>query len=482
MSEKDFEAHFCRTMIGAFLCGIVCLLLAAFGLLVLADIGMAGLGASALSVCALALLGVWALSFARRRSAVTVPDAPEEMLIVAETKVGLVLGYLLFPLGIVFWIVSLGEALEGDGEGLFLTLLSLCFLTSAFALMCDYRNRRVLVQVDRLCCVTAFGRSYSFFVGDIAKGRLNAATGGVKLWDANGKVLLRFELNMVNARALLSVVLGPHLGEDDVWVPCQASLAAWRVRQHIPIVFTEADITPLQRHVKKIRTGFKVLSAVNFTLLALATAAFFFWGFSTKSYYLVVSLLPLSFLAYALCFRGVFTWISSGDNFVPPLWHQYHITLLPAVMYVLIAFYLSFSIYLRIMHCIGGYAAYYGAGVVLFLLLLGLWAHAIRGQPRFRSQMFSAAFFCGFLCLLLMPAVFLSASKAPSHMPAATLSHRASSDRGDADYYAIVRLPDGREEELTITGGLYDKMEAGEPVQLCLRESLFGTQFVTLHT
>lgn len=132
---------------------------------------------------------------------------------VRESRLCLVLGWiglLFFGAGLtaalVFW------ALERDGGLLFLAGVCLLFVLLFGWMLLSYRNRRLEVDGTELVYTTAFGRTTSFRLADVA--RIHWGVNSSRLTDHQGRVLARFEDNMDNA-PLLAVYLNAYQNRKD---------------------------------------------------------------------------------------------------------------------------------------------------------------------------------------------------------------------------------------------------------------------------
>lgn len=90
------------------------------------------------------------------------------------------------------------SAFLGEDMGIDYILMGGLLLLGALWLMSDAYVRRICVDGEMIHYTTSFGRGRVFAVGDIDYMKLNPANGN-KLYDREGRFLLRWESNMKNA-------------------------------------------------------------------------------------------------------------------------------------------------------------------------------------------------------------------------------------------------------------------------------------------
>lgn len=109
-----------------------------------------------------------------------------------------VLAWGCLALSLALEAVLVVLAFLGEDIGVDYILMGGLLLLGALWLMSDAYVRRICVDGEMIHYTTSFGRRRVFAVGDIDYMTINPANGS-KLYDREGRLLLRWESNMKNA-------------------------------------------------------------------------------------------------------------------------------------------------------------------------------------------------------------------------------------------------------------------------------------------
>lgn len=420
-------------------------------------------------------IGVWGICIARERHV----DFTGAEIIVYESKLGLVLGWLLYVIGLLMAALVFGYAITDDGAALILTGVMLLLLFGWAACCCDYRNRRILVNDERVWGTTAFGRSWVFSRSEIKEVALRMSLGSFEAKGRDGEKLFRFESNMHNAGTLFEALDGkvpPWVGE------------AWKVdkvenwRKLHEIQWTPDQETDQTRRADQIRKGFRILALVD---VLLSIFLYFFCPGSIlelKYRILLIELLPLAYCVYGWVFNEVMFWIDANAS---KEWKRRHVGMGPGYVHgALIMLFVTYGV----LSLQTNYVA--GEGVVWILigaLTALLWLITLFRTRKARLRKLTMALIWFPFLILSMGIVeagLLAVSRPAeeNHYPARIVETRKhTAGRGLPNYYAEIALPEGRVVEAEVSQSIYREINEGEPKVVCEHRGPFGIRFVAVH-
>lgn len=160
--------------------------------------------ACAISAAGTGVAGIWALLVSGRHET----DFSGARIIVYESRLGLILGGLLYAAGLVLTFATANMAACREGSSIIVSVISVLLFLGWAACVCDYRNRRILMNESRVWGATAFGRNWTFSKSEIYETGLQISAGGFIAKDASGRTLFRFENNMIHAKELFHALEG----------------------------------------------------------------------------------------------------------------------------------------------------------------------------------------------------------------------------------------------------------------------------------
>ena len=431
------------------------------------SLGIAGAGELAVGICGIRI--------ARERTV----DFSGARIIVYESKLGLVLGWLLYVIGLLMAVLVFGYAITDDGVALILTGVMLLLLFGWAACCCDYRNRRILVNEERVWGTTAFGRSWVFSRNEIKEVALKLSLGSFEAKGRDGKKLFRFESNMHNAGALFEALDGkvpPWVGE--AWKADK--VGNWRKLHEIQ--WTPDQETDQTRRADQIRKGFRILALVN--VLFSVFLYFFCPGsiLALKYRILLIELLPLAYCVYGWVFNEVMFWIDANAS---KEWKRRHVGMgLGYVHGALIMIFVTSEVLSWQMNYVAG------EGVVWILigaLTALLWLVTLFRTRKARLRKLTMALIWFPFLILSMGIVeagllVVSKPAEENHYPALIVETREhTAGRGLPNYYVEVALPEGRVVEAEVSRSIYREINEGEPKVVCEHRGPFGIRFVAVH-
>ena len=380
---------------------------------------------------------------------------------VREGKTPLVLGWMLIILGLFFVLICCVSGSWAVFAILAVFILLPCFVTGYYCVSSYYR-RRLAVNSTTLVYTTGFGRTREFSLSDIQTARVTVMnySATIRLLNHDGKTLARLESNMfgfdvladyLEAHKLLSLSgLNQEQFDKDHW-----------------------EYT----HKNQINLGLWGLRVLSLALLALTT----YLLFQVKLRYVSIlcTTVPLLFFVYYACFPNVIVW--DKPRYSTPEWRKAHISF-PFLFFLLweLAAFMASDLAYPLVYVSPWQPVVLGC-VVLTLFFLVLW----RRTPQHRRN-------AGTVVMLLFCGLFLAAVAA-FHLPYATYlpdktheqavvldTRQYTDNEGSINYYVTVDYQ-GKAYELSVSSLLFDMARNNYPLELCIRNSLVGIDFLMLH-
>lgn len=417
-----------------------------------------------------AVLGGWGVFFSRKQGR----EFFQTMLVVYEPAYTLAFGWILYILAAAFSVSSSFFCLKDTPNGtesLFGACFSVILLFLAFWCFCDYRCRSIILYHGNVEYTSSFGRRKSFYRGEVRDVRWNPAAEGFRMLSMDGKVLFRFERNMVNADLLMesfSYVF-------DVWKQRtmeqkETALKAESGKQQ--------ETKPSTGYVRMVRIGgwllffLDILLMVGLTILTPDVVP-------ARYYFLLVELIPLDFFVFTWVFKDVVAELNYARwKKQARAWKKTHV---PIIVRQLVLAFLNFllpiSSLMIMMHCVSGTYKVFLVGLFLFVCLMYVSVRCLGFEKSRISQLLLMACVAAVCCYGITLAIFRAGTSKPVHYEAEILTYYQS----DGNYYAAVKLKDGTEERLEIFDYVYEKIDAGGQVVVCERTSWFDTRFVYVH-
>ena len=434
--------------------------------------------ACAISAAGTGVAGIWALLISGRHET----DFSGARIIVYESRLGLILGGLLYAAGLVLTFVTANMAACREGSSIIVSVISVLLFLGWAACVCDYRNRRILMNESRVWGATAFGRNWTFSKSKIHETGLQISAGGFIAKDASGRTLFRFENNMIHAKELFHALEGtlPEALTKD-WD--EQDLEDWkkaREEQWDPSQETEQN-----QQAGKIRRGYRILVFIN---LALFIFLFFFCPVSLikgKYQFLLIQLLPVTYFIYGWIFNHVMTWMPLSDMNASAEWKEKHAGMGFVFIHLGILLFLVTEMTLSplLNYLAGGWIVYTGA-LLLTVVFLIITIRRTRGMPHRILTPVTAAFLFLIYSIGVMPALTLATAHSSkiNHYPAEVVRLWEDEDSKYVDrYYSELLLPDGTKTEVRLFHSVYEDLLAGEDKTVCDQTGLFGIRFISVH-
>lgn len=426
------------------------------------------------------MIGIWGVSFSKRRRIEFLPDA----LILYERGIILVLGWLTWVLAGIFTVATFCFCLEYEpGASMVFSVLGVVLLFLAFTFFALYRNRRIVLQRSLVERVDLFGRSVTYSRVEVLGMIKNRLVGGYIFIGSNGKSLFSCERSMVNSAAFLHEMSAQMYGEQSGYT---------EERQEMKdVLLGEAFLEEVKkdswqvRHRKGIQIGGLLLGIFNVAATLLLFYVYVYGDFlKGRYYYLIQTLLPLSYYIFAWIFKDVVLWGPFDGNRYHFNWKERYIAIYASVLFGI--FFQTIVVLQSLMlnmHCIRGVdrVITFGAAVFGVLVLISVLCLGFRKPKReLRGQWMLIALFSIFFSVEITEGIFLATSKTPVHYEADVVDTNEYSGRRTS-YYADVILKDGSTEHIEISKYVYERIGRQEPVVICDRTGMFGTEFVTIH-
>lgn len=415
-------------------------------------------------------LGVWGITFSRKREI----EIPVYGIVVYETKLGLIIAWIAWGIGMIFAVVSFLMACCDESACWIPGICALIFLFGCIVCFSDYRQRRIIVSETIIAGATAFGKAYSYSKSEVYSLKLSESKGGYIACSADGKKIFGFENNMVHAEELYRELSGDRFAG---WQE-----AGEKVIAQLEVDWNPEDETWQTEHVKGIKKGLYCLFAVNVLLIIFLLFLCPNTVMKFKYRLLVVELQPLSFIIYGWIFSDVIKWTGAADNSVTREWKEKHISMAPAYIFIFINLLLVTTILFTKVNLIAGESHLY---VLMGILTAVLWGITVLRTPKIPFRKLTLGIHLFVVLVLSMGIVYgmvlvFARPAEYTHYPAQIV--KTSVSRGKStSYYATVILADSRKKSVEVTHSTYEDIEHGKQKVVCENESIWGMRFVTLH-
>lgn len=239
-----------------------------------------------------------------------------------------------------------------------------------------------------------------------------------------------------------------------------------------------------RRHFRQIRLAYRIINVLNLVtavvLLVLLKADLI----KVRYFYLIVAILPMDIYLFSWIFHKVVIWKDPGKTRLPK---DYICLGLHSPVFVLILFDALFVLgpMLCNFQCIRGEKTMLWSILVLFAVLSFLSLFFFIRQNRKNMRKIEPYIIIAMISIsyswILTSAVYYTASRPPVFYPAVVESTSQGRHRDGTSYYIMVFLRDGSRHRLLATENTHKYAENHTVVLICERDSLFGTQFVSVH-
>lgn len=345
------------------------------------------------------------------------------------------------------------------GGGIFLGVL----------LILAYRNHRVCVTLGECSVTNVWGRVKTFRWSEVYSAKLQVTNASFKLRLLNeeGKVIAGVESTMTGAASLAALV-------QEAGIPVEQDRQPWfETGGETPDWTLPPEQAPWQyAHRRQIKYGLVALS-----LCECAAIVGSFWMHNARYYSLLWCCLPLVLYAYYLLFPQVLVWEKPAR--APEEWKRTHVGFPFALLMVPVLLMLFMADIINLTDA----ARAWGFGVCLFAVLMLLYWVRTPRHSRTAAITLLVAMLMGFYSFA---ATYhwnyaLRAGK-PVHMAAQVVRTRVSTSSKSGDsYYIFVDVGEVEPLELGVSRSVYRAAQAGEPLELCQNQSVFGVPFTLVH-